>query len=134
MNHDEQAIRDLVALWHRATAADDVDTVLGLIAEDAVFLVAGRPPMIGRGTFERGLRELLTEHRIESTHRIRELEIGADLAYCWTELSVRILPRTGSTGGAAETHGGSALSILRKQRDGRWLLIRDANLLGTARQ
>ena len=40
---DEQAIRDLVALWHRATAAGDVDTVLGLMADDVVFLVAGQP-------------------------------------------------------------------------------------------
>jgi hypothetical protein len=31
MTSDEQAIRDL-ALWHRATASGDVDTVLGLMA------------------------------------------------------------------------------------------------------
>lgn len=55
MNADEQAIRNLVAQWHRATAAGDVDTVLGLMDEGAVFLVAGRPPMKGRSTFEKGL-------------------------------------------------------------------------------
>jgi len=32
MTSDEQTIRSLVALWHRATAAGDVDTVLGLMA------------------------------------------------------------------------------------------------------
>jgi hypothetical protein len=32
MSNDEQAIRDLVALWHSATAKGDVDTVLGLMA------------------------------------------------------------------------------------------------------
>jgi len=32
MSSDEQAIRGLVALWHSATAAGDVDTVLGLMA------------------------------------------------------------------------------------------------------
>ena len=56
MTADEQAIRNLVTLWHSATAAGDVDTVLGLIAEDVVFLVSGRPPMRGRGSFESGLR------------------------------------------------------------------------------
>jgi uncharacterized protein (TIGR02246 family) len=45
MDTNEQAIRELVARWHRATAAGDVDTVLGLMSEDVVFLVAGRPPM-----------------------------------------------------------------------------------------
>ena len=51
MNTEEQAIRDLVASWHRATAAGDVDTVLGLMADDVVFLVPGQPPMKGRSSF-----------------------------------------------------------------------------------
>jgi len=50
MSSDEQAIRSLVALWHSATASGDVETVLSLMAEDVVFLVAGRPPMQGRGS------------------------------------------------------------------------------------
>ena len=56
MSTDEQAIRNLVEQWHRATAAGDVDTVLRLMAEDVVFLMAGKPPMKGRSTFEQGLR------------------------------------------------------------------------------
>ena len=48
MTPDEHALRDLVALWHGATAAGDVGTVLRLMAGDAVFLVAGHPPMCGR--------------------------------------------------------------------------------------
>ena len=39
MNADEQTIRNLVAQWHRATAAGVVDTVLGLMSEDVVFLI-----------------------------------------------------------------------------------------------
>ena len=42
MSPDEQAIRKVVALWHSATAAGDVDTVLGLMAEDVIVLVAGQ--------------------------------------------------------------------------------------------
>jgi len=66
MSTEEQAIRDLVARWHRATAAGDVDIILGLMADDVVFLVPGQPPMKGRSSFERVLRALLTQHRIES--------------------------------------------------------------------
>ena len=54
MNSDEQAISSLVASWHRATAAGDVDAVLALMADDAIFLVAGQPPLRGRSTFEHG--------------------------------------------------------------------------------
>ena len=130
MNPDEQAIRDLIALWHRSTAAGDVDTVLGLMTEDVVFLVAGQPPMSGRAAFERGLRGLLAGHRIESTQQVREVQVDGDLAYSWTELSVRVVPLAG--GDAPAARSGSALSILRRQQDGRWRLIRDANLLPPA--
>jgi uncharacterized protein (TIGR02246 family) len=127
MTSDEQAIRDLVALWHSATAAGDVDTVLGLMDESVVFLGTGRPPMRGRSVFEAGLRKLLGTHRIESTGVVQEVEVSAGLAYCWTDLTVRIVPLDG--GGEAATRTGSALSILRKQPSGAWVVVRDANML-----
>jgi len=126
VNTEEQAIRDLVARWHSATAAGDVDTVLGLMADDVVFLVPGQPPMKGRSSFERRLRALLTQHRIESTGEVREVEVSGSLAYCWTDLNVRVVPLSG---GEAKVRSGSALSILRKQATGSWVLARDANLL-----
>jgi uncharacterized protein (TIGR02246 family) len=126
VGRDERAIRDAIALWHRATAAGDVDTVLTLMADDATFLVAGQPPMRGRGTFEKGLRNLLTQHRLESTADLQEVEVSGDLAYSWTNLTVRVIP---IAGGDAKVRAGSALSIFRKQSDGAWVLIRDANML-----
>jgi len=130
MNADEQAIRDLVAQWHSATAAGDVETVLGLMDEDVVFLVAGHPPMKGRSNFEKQLRDVLAGHRIESSGDIQEIEVSGNLAYCWSVLNVQI---TTKTGGDSSVRAGSALSILRKQTDGSWLLIRDANLLPPAK-
>ena len=129
MSADEQALRDLVALWHSATAAGDVDTVLRLVAEDVVFLVAGHPPMRGRSGFEQGLRGLLVQHRIASTSEIQEIEVSGSLAYCWNQLTVRVIPRSGGSG---MLRTGSALSVFRKQPDGTWLLVRDANLLALA--
>jgi len=129
MGTDEQAIRNLVEQWHRATAAGDVDTVLRLMAEDVVFLMAGKPPMKGRSTFEQGLRGLLTSHRVDSRGEVQEVEVSDDLAYCWTLLTVGMTPLSG---GAAKVRSGSALSIFRKQTNGSWVLVRDANLLPPA--
>ncbi len=129
MSTDEQAIRNLIAEWHRATAAGDVDAILPLMAEDVIFLVAGKPPMKGRSEFEKGLRALLTAHRIHSTGEIQEIEVSGNLAYCWSILTVRITPVSGRD--SAE-RSGSALSILRKNPDGTWVLVRDANLLPPA--
>lgn len=129
MNADEQAIRNVIAQWHRATAAGDVDTVLGLMSEDVVFLVPGKSPMKGRSTFEKGLRGLLKSHRVDSTGEVQEVEISNDLAYSWTLLTVRMTPLSG---GRANVRSGSTLSILRKQANGAWVLVRDANLLAAA--
>jgi uncharacterized protein (TIGR02246 family) len=129
MSSDEHAIRTLVALWHSATAVGDVKTVLSLMADDVVFLVAGHPPMRGRSTFERGLRGLLAQHRIESTTDVQEVEVSGTLAYCWTNLSVKIVPRSG---GDAVVRAGSAVSVLRKQASGSWVVWRDANMLSVA--
>jgi uncharacterized protein (TIGR02246 family) len=126
MNADEQAIRDLVARWHAATAAGDVDTVLTLMSEDVVFLVPGASPMKGRSTFEKGLRKVLQSHRIESTGEVKEIEVSGDLAYCLTFLTVKLFP---VDDGDANTRSGNTLTIFHKQTDKSWLLVRDANLL-----
>ncbi|UZR27766.1 YybH family protein [Methylococcus mesophilus] len=126
MNADELAIRNLVARWHSASEAGDVEAVLRLMDEDVVFLVAGHPPMKGRSAFEQGLRGLLALNRIETTSEIQEIEVSGHLAYCWSVLNVRVIPKVG---GRPVVRSGSAVSILRKQTDGSWLVVRDVNLL-----
>jgi len=126
MTTDEQAIRDLVATWHRSTAKGDVDSVLTLMAEDVVFLVQGHPPMRGRSAFESGLRTLLAKNRIESESSIEEIAISGELAYCWSTLKVTVSP---IAGGPSSIRSGPALSILRRVRDSTWVVVRDVNLL-----
>lgn len=41
MQSDEQQIRQLVSTWMAATKAGDVDKVLSLMTDDAVFLLPG---------------------------------------------------------------------------------------------
>jgi len=123
---DEQAIRHLISEWHRFTAAGDVDAILPLMAEDVVFLVAGKPPMKGRDTFESGLRSLLKTQRIESAGDIQEIQVSGDLAYCWSFLNVQMFPLSG---GDPMKRAGHVLSVLCKQPSGSWQIARDANLL-----
>lgn len=129
MTADEQATRNLVAQWHSATAKGEVETVCGLMADDVVFLVGGQAPMKGRSTFEHGVRGLLGSHRVESTNDIQEVQVSGDLGYCWSVLTVRIIPLCG---GKAVERSGSALSILRRPAGGNWVVVRDANLLTVA--
>jgi uncharacterized protein (TIGR02246 family) len=126
MNANEQAIRSLVGQWHTATAAGGVEAVLRLMSEDVVFLVTSQPAMRGRSTFEKGLRGLLASHTVASTYEIQEVDVSGDLGYCWTVLDVRI---TSKTGGNAARRTGSALTVLRRQGNGSWAVVRGANLL-----
>jgi uncharacterized protein (TIGR02246 family) len=94
-----------------------------------VFLVAGHPPMRGRRAFGEQLAALLATHRIVSSGQVVEVAVSGDLAYCWSELSVTV---QALTGGNAMRRSGPALTLLRKQGDGRWQVVRDANLLSQA--
>jgi len=127
MDVDEEAIRAVVATWHRATAAGDVQAVLALMTDDATFLGAGRPPMHSRAAFEQALRMLLATHRVQSSGTVREVRVSGDLGYAWTDLTVQIVP---SAGGEATVRTGCALSIFVRSADGRWRLARDANMIG----
>jgi len=123
---DHAAIRAVVETWHRATSAGDVARVLPLMAEDAVFLAPEREPMRGRQSFERALATLLQTHKITSSGNVREVEVSGGLAYAWSDLTVTL---TALDGKSPVERTGPTLSIFRKQPDGRWLLVRDANML-----
>jgi uncharacterized protein (TIGR02246 family) len=51
MQTDEQAIREFVAIWLSASKAGDHQTVLGLMADDVVFLQPEHAPMRGKAAF-----------------------------------------------------------------------------------
>ena len=124
MQNDDQAIRELIATWLRATKAGDTERVLSLMAEDAVFLVPGQPPMLGRAAFA-AAQSGLEQVDIDATSEIQEIKVLGEWAYLWTKLSVVMTPKKG---GAPNKRAGYTLSILQKKA-GSWVLFRDANML-----
>jgi uncharacterized protein (TIGR02246 family) len=130
MNNDEQAIRALVDDWMRATRTGDLDAVLELMAENVVFLGAGRPPMRGREAFAAASRAMDGKVTIEGRPEIQEVRVFGDWAYCWNQLTVIMRP---TDGGAPTERSGPVLSILRRNPDGRWVIFRDANMVAPAK-
>jgi len=127
MQSDEQQIRDLVATWMMATRNGDPATVLDLMTDDVVFLVAGQAPF-GKQHFAAAMQPSapgVALPRIDGRSEIQEIHVAGDLAYIWTKLFVEVTPPGGAP---AMKRAGHTLSILRKA-DGRWRLARDANLL-----
>jgi uncharacterized protein (TIGR02246 family) len=129
LQNDEQAIRELVTTWLSATKAGDTERVLSLMAEDAVFLVPGQPPMRGRAAFA-AAQSGLEQVDIDATSEIQEIKVFGEWAYLWTKLSVVMTPKKD---GAPNERAGYTLSILQK-RAGSWVLFRDANMLAEPSQ
>lgn len=126
MPSDEQQIRDLIATWMAATKSGDTATVLSLMADDAVFLRPGHPPMRKRDFARQAEAQSGPgAPRIEGQSEIQELHVHGDIAYAWTQLVVTVTPKDGAP---AMRREGPTLTVYRKER-GRWLLARDANML-----
>src|SRR5919198_3366731 len=123
MTEDERAIHELVATWMSASQAGDVKTVLGLMADDAFFMVPGREPF-GKEAFA-AASEAMKGVRMEGSSEIRELRILGDWAYLRAHIAVTLTP----PGGEPVRRSGHTLTLVRKGPDGRWRLFRDANLL-----
>jgi uncharacterized protein (TIGR02246 family) len=123
---DKQQIESLIHTWVKASAENDLDTVLSLMAEDVVFLLPGRPPMKGRAQFAAASTSMEGKLRIEGKPEIQEITISGDYAYCWNYLSITVTPLPE---GKPTVRAGNILSIFRREPDGHWVLFRDANML-----
>jgi len=125
---DEQAIRDLHCAWITAVNAGDLEGLLRLMADNAVFLNPGKAPS-GREGFSPGFSAAHAANRIHCTSDLEDVVVTGDVAYTVSRDSLSVAPRAG---GQAIRLAGHRMTIYRKQSDGRWLLARDAHTLSPA--
>jgi uncharacterized protein (TIGR02246 family) len=120
---DERAIREVVDTWMDASRRGDVEAVLDLMTDDAIFMTAGREPFGKeefRASFE-GMRGLKMDGRSD----IQELEVVGEWAWIRNHIDLTVT----QPGGEVARRAGYTLTIFRKGADGRWKLNRDANLV-----
>jgi uncharacterized protein (TIGR02246 family) len=129
MGTDEQQIQQLMAEWRRRTEQGDLEGVLALMTDDAVFLTCGNPPMTKRD-FAAGFSSFAGRARIESTQEIKDLHVSGDVAYAWTYISVAM---TSTETGSRTERAGHVLTVFRKSPSGTWFLARDANLMAAGK-
>ena len=123
MTDDERAIRELVDAWLAASRKGDLQKVLSLMSDDVVFMVPGRKPF-GKAEFA-AASEAQKTVKVDGISDIQEIQVVGDWAYLRNYLKVAITPAGGNT----MQRSGYTLTILRKQKSGNWLLVRDANLM-----
>jgi uncharacterized protein (TIGR02246 family) len=129
MTEDEKQIRGVVDQWLSVTRAGDIETVLSLMADDIVFLVAGQPSF-GKEEFRQSSAEHADKSlEFDGTSDIREIKVLGDHAYIVNWLTVEMKPE----GSERMNFSGYTLSIFRKE-NGKWLLARDANFVAPENQ
>jgi len=125
MGSDERAIREVHATWIDAVNAGDLARLLGLMADDVMFLNPGRAPF-GRDGFPAGFTTAHQQSWIRCISELDEVVVVGEVAYTLCRDSLSVTPRAG---GKATELAGHRITIYRKQPDGRWLLARDAHTL-----
>jgi uncharacterized protein (TIGR02246 family) len=124
---DEQQIRQLMEEWRRRTAAGDLEGLLALTAEHAVFLSPGTGP-ITKADFAADFRKISAKARIEQRQQVKDLGISGDLAYAWSHMTVTFTPKAGGT---STERSGHVLAVFRRTAGG-WQLARAAKLISGA--
>jgi uncharacterized protein (TIGR02246 family) len=123
MTEDERAIGKLVEDWMDASRRGDTAAVLDLMTDDVLFMTASREPF-GKAEFRR-TSEAMRGVPLEGRAEIQEIEVAGDWAWLRNHLELTLTPSEGEP----LRRTGYTLTILRKCRDGRWRLFRDANLV-----
>jgi uncharacterized protein (TIGR02246 family) len=123
MQNDKDAIRKLVNNWLELNKKGDIESVLQMMTDDVVFTVQGREPF-GKEAFA-SLANTMKSVAIDGTSEIVELEVLGDWAWMRNHLRMTMTPPTGKP----TRSSGYTLTILKKNREGKWLIARDANLL-----
>jgi uncharacterized protein (TIGR02246 family) len=123
MTDDERAIRNVVDTWLAASKAGDLPTVLSLMTDDVLFLTPGQAPF-GKEAFA-AMSSGMKDAQVDGTSDIQEVQVFGDIAYLRNALRIVITMPDGKV----VRRSGQTLTILRKEADGKWRLVRDANLV-----
>ena len=125
MSPEEQDIRHAHATWISAVNSVDVDLLLTLMTDDAVFLNPGQQPC-GPNGFHANFTAAKDQFAFACASEIEEVSVAGDIAYVRSRDDLRITPRAG---GPEVKLAGHRLTIYRRRKDGQWLLARDAHTL-----
>jgi uncharacterized protein (TIGR02246 family) len=121
----ERAIRELHLTWIDAVNAGDLAGLVGMMAEDALFLGPGQTPF-GREAFCPRFSAAHEQARINCISELQDVVVVGEVAYTLSRDTLTVTPRAG---GEETRLAGYRSTVYRKQPDGRWLLARDTHAL-----
>jgi uncharacterized protein (TIGR02246 family) len=123
MTDDARQIRELVDSWIAASKAGDLPALMDMMTDDVVFMTPGRPPF-GKSEFAADSQRM-EGAALDARAEVQEIEVFGSHAYIRNHIHAEL-----TFPGQAPRHmSGYAMTVLRKEADGRWRIARDANLV-----
>lgn len=123
MSEDARQIRELVGSWIAASNKRDLAALMDMMTDDVVFMTPGRPPF-GKAEFAAD-SERMKDVAVDARANVQEIEVFGARAYIRNHILVELI----SPDQPPRRMSGYAMSVLRKEADGRWRIARDANLV-----
>jgi uncharacterized protein (TIGR02246 family) len=120
---DARQIRELIDSRIATSNGRDLPALLGMMTDDIVFMTPGRAPF-GKAEFASDV-ERMKSVAIAARVEVQEIEVSGPRAYVRNHIRVELT----SPGQAPKRMSGYAMSVLRKDADGRWRIAPDANLV-----
>jgi uncharacterized protein (TIGR02246 family) len=120
---DERQIRRLIEAWIGASNARNLPALMDMMTDDVVFMTPGRAPF-GKAEFAADSQRMKSV-TIDARAEVQEIEVFGPRATIRNHIQIELT----SPGQAPKRMSGYAMSILRKEGDGRWRIARDANLV-----
>ncbi len=119
-------IEALSARWLAAERRQDVEAMLEMVTDDAVFLMPNGQSVTGKPAIAALFRSFFAAFSSDHHATIEEVEVFDTWAYVWW---VETTVFTHRGGGPPVRLRGVGLSILRRDHDGRWRFARGINNL-----
>jgi uncharacterized protein (TIGR02246 family) len=124
---DRAAVIAVTQEYRSAWVANDAERVMRTITKDAVLMPSGMAPIEGENAIRRfwfpagGPRTTVTAMEL----RVNDVQVSGGLAVVSGEGTLTFVV-TGPVDTRAATQGSWYVNVLRRQADGRWLIVRRA--------
>ena len=121
---DVKAIQDNETQWNQDWASKDAAKIAAHFADDAVLMVPGGPPTVGKDTIQKAVAPMVADPAISLRFLSSKVDVAAsgDLGYTQGSYTLTLTdPKTKKP----FTDHGSYVLIYRKQADGSWKAVSD---------
>lgn len=119
---DLKAIKDVMGQFAMAINSGNLDAWMALWADDGIQMFPGARSRVGKRQIYAGMKPAFDQFILEMKILNEELRVSGDIAFARGTYTESLTPKEG---GEKEGYDGKYLTVLERESDGTWKVIRD---------